>query len=163
MTSGARLLAALAVLILAGLAGLASGFQGANPTPVAGLGSWQRVEPPSATNIDRFARQITSSGLFPLAGLREPDAQTDGQISTAEDLARAIASPDLSAMVLRDEAWTLFLYASSGTEAERKRVGDVLADGWQISEIGPTHVTLQRDGTTRRLDAFSRVEDDGDD
>ena len=107
----------------------------------------------SVDHIDALVNAITASSLFPNAQNREQLGIDEAGALSAEALERALADPNLSALVSTDGVWRIFLYAM-GEDSVVREVGDELADGWVIELIGPTVVRLTKDNDQREIRVF---------
>lgn len=151
MTSTVRLAAALAITALALLWGWFSGGSDASSDIAPSNRAWTPRPSVEAEDIDSYVARVAEAGLFPRATLRAE--ATTGLDDSAENLARALYTPNLSAFVRRGETWRIHVYDDE-RDALIFQEGDRLSDGWLIDSIAPTHVVLRRDAETRTLEAF---------
>lgn len=155
MTSRARLLTALLIAGLTAILGWVSSGAENNSALEPAQNSWAPVSPTGAEDIDTFARRVIGLGLFPGAQLRvDENENAESMPDTIEGLAEAISSPDMSALVQRNDSWRLHIFGRADNQPEIKQVGDMLADGWIITDIAPTRVILRRGEEERHLEAF---------
>jgi len=159
MTARLRLYVAATACAIALPAGLITALPQAGPAISAARGGWAPQAAPGAADIDSFVARIAAAGLLPAAELRPPDGEeTPGvNLNTVDELAALMANPDVAALFRDGGAWRLVITGAEGA-AEVFVVGDRLEDGWEITDIGATHVALAKDGRSRRIDAFDTVE-----
>lgn len=151
MTSTVRLTAALALTAMALLLGwLAGGSNDANDIAPSNR-DWSPRPSLEAEDIDSYVMRVAEAGLFPRAALRVEATIPSGD--SADDLARALYTPTLSAFVRRGETWRIHVY-NDEKDALIFKEGDQLSDGWLIVTITPTQVALERDAEIRTLEAF---------
>jgi hypothetical protein len=158
MTSKARLAAAICLSAIALVFGWLSPGSGSRDIVETSARAWSPHLSVEAEDIDNYVTRVAAAGLFPRASLRMPGAP----VETAEGLAQALQTPNLSALVRRGDTWRIYIY-DDGNDTLVFRQGDQLSDGWSIASIAPTQVILRRDEETRRLDAFRTGEDTDED
>jgi hypothetical protein len=151
MTSTVRLAAALALTATALFWGWFSGGSGDSNNIAPSSRAWSQRTSVEAEDIDAYVTRVAEAGLFPSATLRAET--TSGSTDSAEGLARALYTPNLSAFVRRDLKWRIYVY-DDNRDTQIFEEGDQLSDGWLIASIAPSHIVLRRDAETRRLDAF---------
>ena len=154
MTSSFRLIiSGLAAVLALFMGWTATGTHGgsvaqAQPRPIASVSSL------SVEDTDSLVEAILASNLFERVRTRE-ELESGIVADNADALETALGNPELSAVASFDGEWRILLYGDfEGTVS--RFVGDQLSDGWSISVISPSLVSLDRDGETRSIDLFEQ-------
>lgn len=147
--------------LFAGLSGIA-GLVLAPPRPPAAFpASSSDIRVPATVrqaDIGALSARLHATGLFPAALPLNSELSSDtpsGDESpggAAEDDAGGVPPP-INALVREEGVWRLH----AGTvisDRTRLREGDELFDGWEIAEIGATHIVLMREGEMRTVYVF---------
>lgn len=157
MTSTARLMIAAFVALVSILAGFAL----AGPNDPASLDRSTSIGtldfPAEGADTSGLVQRIVSAGLFPDARLESADEESapSGGPLTLERVADALDAADPAAFVRAEEEWFVLLPDSAQGGFLRLSDGDMLDDAWRVVDIGPTAITVQRAGETRRLEAYA--------
>ena len=153
MTSGFRLLAALSLAALALLMGLSHNTRRTASEIDRETRIVSELDPWTAEEVDALVARIVDAGLYPDALLLSDEGENpDGDIGMTE-VEAAFIDPSLRALVGSGGDWTLIIRRDD-QESRTLRLGDILADDWQVTSISATSVTFERGDETRRLDAY---------
>lgn len=154
MTSSFRLLLALCLAGLAFVAGLSLGTSGETSSINQNARTVSELDPWTDEEIDALVVRIQDAGLYPDAQI-DRSGETEGGNSDVAmtEVEAAFVDPALSALVSSDGDWRLVIYRET-EESRTLRLGDTLADDWQVTSISATSVTFERGEETRTLDAY---------
>ena len=153
MTSGFRLLLALAVAAGALLLGLAQSHNDVASRMDRDRRALPEIDASTAADIDALAHRIVAAGLYPDAELAGNDAAEGSDGVDIGDVEAAFVNPALRAFIRENDRWTL-LIMREGSESRALQQGDILTDDWQVTSISATSVTFERGDETRTLDAY---------
>lgn len=160
MTSRFRLILASLAALLALISGWISSRPSQDEPAVGRRNGIQVPQLAAIDDIDRYVEAIFNSDLFPDANLRvdgEADSNMDGA-QTADEFEQHLRDPALSALVKREDEWSIILYGI-GEGALTREIGDQLSDGWIIQNIDSTSVLLTNGEESRRIEVFKAEPD----
>ena len=154
MTSSFRLLLALCLAGLAFIVGSSLGTSDETSRINQNARAVSELDPWTDEEVDALVVRIQDAGLYPDAQI-DRGGETEGGNSDVgmNEVEAAFVDPALSALVSSDGDWRLVIYRET-EESRTLRLGDTLADDWQVTSISATSVTFERGEETRTLDAY---------
>lgn len=105
----------------------------------------------TADDVDAFVTRTFGSGLFPDAELLGDEDETS--TVSVDQVAAAIADPNLVAFVKYGDRWTVFLNLGDGSPINLQ-VSDTITEDWHVDAITATSLTISRGDETRLFEAF---------